>query len=155
MSIGKSTFLKIPFPSSFPICLGLKTKEEPRTNQGRTKDEPKNPKTQKVLFVKIAISYTLPNSTERRPREDREKSSRNILQNFAFFHSPPCTFQKKVVSLPSKVQRRGLEGGICPISESQMLTQRPQSWLSRHIKKAFIALCSDNLKSRKFQPIRT
>ena len=89
-------------------------------------------------------------NTERRPRDDREKSNRNILQNFAFFHSPPCTFQKKVVSLPSKVQRRGLEGGMCPISESQMLTQRPQSWLSRHIKKAFIALCSDALKSRKF-----
>ena len=63
-----------------------------------------------------------------------------------------CSSQKKVVSLPSKVQRRGLEGGRCPLSESQMLTQRPQSRLSRHIKKAFIALCSGWQKSRKFLP---
>ena len=62
-----------------------------------------------------------------------------------------CSSQKKVVSLPSKVQRRGLEGGRCPLSESQMLTQRPQSRLSRHIKKAFITLCSDWQKSRKFR----
>ena len=72
--------------------------------------------------------------------------------------APKCDFscisQKKVVPLPSKVQRRGLEGGRCPLSESQMLTQRPQSRLSRHIKKAFITLCSDSLESRKFQYIQ-
>ena len=49
-----------------------------------------------------------------------------------------CSSQKKVVSLPSKVQRRGLEGGRCPLSESQMLTQRPQSRLSRHIKRRLL-----------------
>ena len=52
-------------------------------------------------------------------------------------------FQKKVVYLQPKVQRRGIEGGKCPLSEGQNLTQTPQSWLSRHIRKAFIALCSD------------
>ena len=30
----KVLFVNIPFPSSFPICLGLKTNDEPKKNQG-------------------------------------------------------------------------------------------------------------------------
>ena len=51
--------------------------QRPRMNQRRTKDEPKNAKSQNVRFIKIAVSfssYTLPNSTDRRAREDREDS---------------------------------------------------------------------------------
>ena len=47
-------------------------------NQRRTKELRKNSKTQKVHIIKIAVSYTLPDSTERRPRDDREKSERTF-----------------------------------------------------------------------------
>ena len=43
---------------------------------------------------------------------------------------------------------RGWE--VSPLGKP-MFDQRPQSRLSRHIKKAFIALCSDGLKLRNFQ----
>ena len=36
----KSTFLKIPFSFTFPIPLRLKTKEEPKMNQGTPKELP-------------------------------------------------------------------------------------------------------------------
>lgn len=48
---AKNTFLKIPSSFTFPIPLGLKTKEEPKTNQGTPKEPPNH---QKVLFVNIA-----------------------------------------------------------------------------------------------------
>ena len=35
---AKNTFLKIPSSFTFPIPLGLKTKEEPKTNQGTPKE---------------------------------------------------------------------------------------------------------------------
>ena len=43
-----------------------------------------------------------------------------------------CIYAKNVVILQPKVQRRGLEGGKCLLSESQIQCQIPQSWLSRH-----------------------
>ena len=42
--LAKSSFLKIPFRCTFPVFLGLKTK-----------DEPKNAKSAKMLFVKIGL----------------------------------------------------------------------------------------------------
>ena len=36
----KVLLLRIPFPCTFPIPLGLKTKEEPRMNQGTPKERP-------------------------------------------------------------------------------------------------------------------
>ena len=67
-------------------------------NQGRTKELPKNFQIQKVLFVKIAISYTLPYFTDRTPRDDREKSNRLFAQIFIQIF---WIIQKKVVSLRS------------------------------------------------------
>ena len=43
----------------------------------------------------------------------------------AIFSPFSCIIQKNVVILWAKVQRRGLEGGKCPLSESQCLTQDP------------------------------
>ena len=68
-------------------------------NQGRTKERPKNSQTEKVRFINIAVSYTLPQNTERRPRDDREKSDRTFLQNFADFSHKSCICQKKSVPL--------------------------------------------------------
>ena len=45
----KSTFLKIPFPCPFPFSLVLKTKEEPRMNQGTPKERPT---TQKCFLLR-------------------------------------------------------------------------------------------------------
>ena len=45
-------FVKIIFLCSFSIFSVLITKDKPRTNQGRTKDEPTNSQTQKSTFVK-------------------------------------------------------------------------------------------------------
>ena len=36
----------------------------------------------------------------------------------------PCIVQKIIVILHPKVQRRGLEGGKCPLSESQFVWQK-------------------------------
>ena len=33
-TFARSTFIKIPFPCTYPNPLGLKTKDEPKTNQG-------------------------------------------------------------------------------------------------------------------------
>ena len=38
----KWRFLKISFPCTFPVFTLSKTKDEPRTNQGRTKEGPIN-----------------------------------------------------------------------------------------------------------------
>ena len=57
--------------------------QRPRRNQGRTKERPKNSKTQKSTFVKSAVSFSslipylvlpreLRETTERTPREERE-----------------------------------------------------------------------------------
>ena len=52
--------------------------KRPKKNQGRTKDEPKNSKSQKRLFIKICFPLYLSllhrETTERRPREERKKS---------------------------------------------------------------------------------
>ena len=41
-------------------------------NQGRTKDEPKNSETKKVLFLKIAVSFTSLIPSLKTPTDDRE-----------------------------------------------------------------------------------
>ena len=73
--------LKISFPCTFPIFLGLKTKEKPRRNQGRTKDEPKNSKLQKSTFIKIAISFTSLIPCLSSPTDDRENSERTPTED--------------------------------------------------------------------------
>ena len=76
-------------------------------NQGRTKNEPKNAEPQKVLFIKIAVSFLslipcliLPTddreTTERRAKRYRSLAAKNSA---LFLRLPP----KKVDFLPEKV----------------------------------------------------
>ena len=81
------------------------------TNQRTTKKLPKNPKTQKVLFVKIAISFPslipclvlpreLRETTEGTPKEDL------MTKKALFLRLSPKKVDlipEKVVSLPKKV----------------------------------------------------
>ena len=81
--ITHSLYLILRFPSLVP-SQSLSGKR-PRMNQGRTKERPKNSKLEKVLFIKIGISFAfliptliLPRelrlTTERTPIDDRENS---------------------------------------------------------------------------------
>ena len=82
---SKSTFLNTPSLCTLPIPLGLKTKDKPRKNQGRTKERPKNSKTQKSTFVKIAISFPSLIPCLIPPTDDRENSdSTPCLQKVTF-----------------------------------------------------------------------
>ena len=73
----------------------------------------------------------------------------------------PCIVQKIIVILHPKVQRRGLEGGKCPLSESQKyhqisvkdLTKDPSRGFQDIVKRRLFALCSDVLKLRNFQKV--
>ena len=49
----KALLLRFPFPCTYPIPLGLKTKEEPRMNQGTPKERPT---TQKCFLLRLATS---------------------------------------------------------------------------------------------------
>ena len=83
------------------ICTPCK---RPRTNQRRTKDEPKNAETQKRLFVKIAVSFTSLIPCPIPPTDDREKSDRTPTQ---LPTTKKCNFLRlrphKVVLIPKKV----------------------------------------------------
>ena len=83
-------------------------------NQGRTKDEPKNSETQKVLFIKISVSFSslipclIPPTDDRETTERRAKRYRALAaKNSALFLrlSPKKVnlIPEKVVSLPKKV----------------------------------------------------
>ena len=49
----KVLLLRFPFPCTYPIPLGLKTKEEPRMNQGTPKELPT---TKKCFLLRLATS---------------------------------------------------------------------------------------------------
>mgnify|MGYP003426915504 CR=1 len=49
----KVLLLRFPFPCTYPIPLGLKTKEEPKMNQGTPKELPT---TQKCFLLRLATS---------------------------------------------------------------------------------------------------
>lgn len=78
------------------------------SNQGRTKDEARNnqrtPKHQKVLFIKMAVSFTtlIPCLvfTERTPKDDRRKTERTPRQQKVLFLKMGSN---KVVPIPKKV----------------------------------------------------
>ena len=79
-------------------------------NQGRTKERPKNSQTEKVRFINIAVSFTLPYSTDRRPREFRETTEgtpkEDLMTKKALFlrliPKRVDLIPEKVVSLPKK-----------------------------------------------------
>ena len=74
-----SAFIKISFPYTSLIPFLSKTKDEiivRAKGEIRTKDEPKNPKIQKVLFVKVAVSFTSLIPCLIPPTDDRENTER-------------------------------------------------------------------------------
>ena len=80
--ITHSLYLKLRLPSLVPF-LSLSGKI-PRTDQGRTKERPKNPKIQKVRFIKIAISFPVLIPCLIPPTNDREKTERTPTQLLAY-----------------------------------------------------------------------
>ena len=66
------------FPSLVP-CIYAPCKR-PRTNQRRTKAEPKNSQTPKVLFIKIALSFTSLIPSPVLPTDEREMTERTPTQ---------------------------------------------------------------------------
>ena len=78
--------------------------QKPRTNQRRTKERPKNSKTQKSTFIKIDFLFTSLIPSLIPPTDDREKTDRTPTQLPAY---KKCFFlrllPKKVVPLPKKV----------------------------------------------------
>ena len=54
-------------------------------------------------ILQIPLSYTLPFSTDRTPRDNREKSDRTFLQKFAFFYSNLAHFKKKSYLCSAKI----------------------------------------------------
>ena len=80
-------------------------------NQGRTKDEPKNSETQKVLFIKIAFSFPSLIPCLIPPTDDRENTEKTPTQLPAskkalFLRLSPKKVDlipEKVVSPPKKV----------------------------------------------------
>ena len=117
-----------------------------------------------LRFFLFSFSYLIGNFTERQPWELRENSLRPpiwkkcVLLRFCLnchlcFRTQVAIFfcnilqeWKKSSTFAVESPTLGLGGGKCPLSESQKLSpnfgkgfdQRPQSWLSGHIKKAFI-----------------
>ena len=78
--------------------------QRPRTNQGRTKERPKNSETEKVRFINIAVSFTSLIPCLIPPTYDRETTERTSSQLPAhkkcyLLRLPP----KKVDSPPKKV----------------------------------------------------
>ena len=93
-----STIIKILFPLCLVYVLRVK-------DQGRTKEQPKNSQTQKVLFIKIAVSFIslIPCLvfTERTPREHRESSDPTPrLQKVLFVK---ITFLKRLTNFLKKL----------------------------------------------------
>ena len=90
------------FPS-FVLCIYAPCKR-PRRNQRRTKERPKNSKTQKSTFIKIAISFPSLIPCLILPRDDRENSERTPTQ---LPTTKKCYFLRlrpnKVVLIPKKV----------------------------------------------------
>ena len=86
-------------------------------NQGRTKERPKNSQTEKVRFINIAVSFTLPYSTDRRPIDDREKSGITFARFFLHksLHNTKkcCTFarQRSLDQLFRLLADGGVNGG--------------------------------------------
>jgi len=77
MSIGKNAFCYDSLPLFLVYMLRLK-------DQGETKEEPRNdqrtPNHQKVLFIKIAVSFTSLIPSLILPTDDREKTDRTPPQ---------------------------------------------------------------------------
>ena len=125
------------------------------------------------LFVSLSVAQFYRETTLRTPRElpataqtkkvrfvKIEKKSPFVFSDTKgdFFCTISCRNEKNVVPLHPKAQRRGLEGGKCPLSESQKyhqisvkdLTKDPSRGFQDILKRRLLALCSDELKSRKF-----
>ena len=72
--ITHSLYLKLRFPSLVPYI--YTSDKRPTMNQRRTKERPKNSKLEKVLFIKIGISFAFLIPTLILPRELRATTER-------------------------------------------------------------------------------
>ena len=103
--LASSKALLLRFCSLVP-CISTPCKR-PRTNQGRTKDEPKNPKIEKSTFVKIAILFPSLIPCLIPPTDDRENTERRAKRYRALAAKNSALFlrllPKKVDSSPKKV----------------------------------------------------
>ena len=110
--ITHSLYLKLRFPSVVPSL--SPSGSEPTTNQRRTKEQHRNSQTTKVLFVKIAVSFTSLVPCLIPPREHREKTERTPTQLPAYkkcfflrwLPKEVSTFPKKVDYNPKKIYCR-------------------------------------------------
>ena len=89
--------IKIALSYTFPTCLGLKTKDEPRNDQ-------RTPKLEKITFLKLAVFFPSLIPSPISPTDDRENSERTPTQLPA--HKKCCFLRllpNKVVLIPKKV----------------------------------------------------
>ena len=95
--------LRLPFFVPTQILSG----KRPTTNQGETKERPKNSEIQKRLFIKIAVSFTSLIHCLIPPRELRQTTERRAKRYRALAAKNSALFlrllSKKVVSIPKKV----------------------------------------------------
>ena len=91
--LTNGTILKISFRCTLPNYPLQKTKDEPKKEKSfepngeiRTKEPRKNTKIQKVLFVKIAVSFPSLIPYPKTPtdhRENTERRARKLLHDFS------------------------------------------------------------------------
>ena len=77
--------------------------QRPRMNQGRSKEQPKNSQTQKVLFIKISVSFLSLIPCLIPPTDDRENSERTPTQLPAYKKCCLLRLPEKVTQLSEKL----------------------------------------------------
>ena len=124
-------------------------------NQRQTKDEPKNSQTQKVLFIKIAVSFTslipclvlpreLRETTEGTPKEDLMSKKALFLRlspkKVDLIPEKVVSFPKKVDSIPEIVDLH-----FSPLHPTPEKSTKNHSFFAHLEKKVY--LCSQNTLS--------
>ena len=130
-----STIFKIPFLCTLPISFAQKTYDEPKMKKclgwhfeccarraptlrksAAHRIKEKTPQFKKCCLLRLPFLFSFlylalfhRETTERRPRDNREKSDRTFLQNFADFSHKSCTCQKKSVPLWRKLSKIKIE----------------------------------------------
>ena len=139
-------YLKLRFPSLVPYI--YTSDKRPRMNQRRTKERPKNSKLEKVLFIKIGISFAFLIPTLILPRELRATTERTPTQLPAY---KKCCFLRllpnKVVLIPKKVDSFPKTVDYIPkIVAYPPNKKSPQNCIFLAQSKIFHYLCTRNKK---------
>ena len=118
------------------------------TNQGQTKERPKNYKSQKVRFIKISLSFISLIPSPISPTDDRENSDRTPTQLPA--HKKCCFLRllpNKVVLIPKKVDSFPKTVDYIPkIVAYPPNKKSPQNCIFLAQSKIFHYLCTRNKK---------